>query len=81
MAQGQPQEKVSENPFSTKELGITVSTCHPSYSGGIGRKMQSKTRLKKKYNILPDYLKHKALVVWLICQSTYLASMIPEFKS
>jgi hypothetical protein len=42
---GQPREKVSESPISTTtkknpKLGMVVSACHPSYTEGVGGKIE-----------------------------------------
>jgi hypothetical protein len=72
------QVKVSETPSnSTNKLGVAVSTCHPSYAGGINRSM-IQIRVQK-CNPLPEkkYLKHKGLGAWLKGQSTSLTSAVP----
>jgi hypothetical protein len=45
-------EKVSETPISTKKLGMVAFTCHPSYMGGVSRKIVVQTGLGKRQEII-----------------------------
>jgi hypothetical protein len=42
LVQGQPRhrKKSYQDPISTKMLGIVVHICHPTYTGGVRRRIQ-----------------------------------------
>jgi hypothetical protein len=42
------------DPILANKLGMAVYTCHPSYVGGIGRRIASEAGPKQKSEILSE---------------------------
>jgi hypothetical protein len=51
---GQLKQKVIETPISTKKLDVMASNSHPSYMGGVSRRIVVQANLGKKYENLPE---------------------------
>jgi hypothetical protein len=51
MVQGQPRQNVSETPSQPIKLVMVVHTCHPSYVGGINRRIMVQADLYKNVRL------------------------------
>jgi heterodisulfide reductase subunit A-like polyferredoxin len=48
MVRGQSGQKVGKTTISTNKSDVVVHTCHPSYAGGVNRRIVVHTGLSKK---------------------------------
>jgi hypothetical protein len=55
---GQPRQK-GRDPISTNKIDMVVCTCHPSYTGTINRRIQSRLAQAKMQDPIPKITKAK----------------------
>jgi hypothetical protein len=60
------QSKKLVRPHLNKKLGVVVHACHPSYVGGVSRRIAVQASPGKKHETLSEkQLKQKGLGMWL----------------